>query len=91
MARSPLVNAAADATAAATTAAAATATTAAATTTAAAAGTAAAASAMAAAGTPSHCQLPIEGYLKNIIIKLYMLICYRAPPSSVVRDQLSTV
>ena len=84
MARSPLVNAAADATAAATTAA-----TAASATT---AGTdAAAASAMAAAGTPSHCQLPIEGYLKNIIIKLYMLICYRAPPSSVVRDQLSTV
>ena len=49
---------------------------------------AAAASAMAAAGTPSHCQLPIEGYLKNIIMMLYMLICYRAPPSSVVRDQL---
>ena len=39
----------------------------------------------------SHYELPIEGYLKNIIIKLYMLICYRAPPSSVVRDQLSTV
>ena len=86
MARSPLVNAAAAAT---TTAAGATATTAA--TAADAAAGADAASAMAAAGTPSHCQLPIEGYLKNIIIKLYMLICYRAPPSSVVRDQLSTV
>ena len=84
MARSTLVNAAADAT---TTVAGAAATTG--TSTAAAA--AATASAMAAAGTPSHCQLPIEGYLKNIIIKLYMLICYRAPPSSVVRDQLSTV
>ena len=61
MARSPLVNAAA-ATTAATTAA-----------TASAAAAAATASAMAAAGTPSHCQLPIEGYLKNIIIKLYIL------------------
>ncbi len=52
---------------------------------------AAATTAMDAAGTPSHCQLPIEGYLKNIIIKLFMLIYYRARPSSVVRDQLSTM
>ena len=81
MARSPLVNAAADAT---TTIAGAAATTGA-------DAAAATASAMATAGTPSHSQLPIEVYLKNIIIKLYMLICYRAPPSSVVRDQLSTV
>ena len=64
---------------------------AAATTPATASAAAATAAAMAAAGTPSHCQLPIEGYLKNIIIKLYMLICYRDPPSSVVRYQLSTV
>ena len=84
MARSPLVNAAAAATAA-------TAATAASAATASAAAAAATAVAMAAVGTPSHCHLPIEGYLKNVIIKLYMLICYRAPPSSVVRDQLSTM